>query len=84
MARRTKASDIAPAVAEQITIMHVNLPMLEVAEGWMLDMLLADQVAGRMIAARLSERIAAVLPGQFDALLARLRKLGHTPRVLDS
>ncbi len=84
MARRTKASDIAPAVAEQITIMHVNLPMLEVAEGWMLDMLLADQVAGRMIAARLSERIAAVLPGQFDALLARLRKLGHTPRVLDA
>lgn len=84
MARRTKAVEAAGATPEQHNILHLNLPMIEVAEGWMLDMLLSDQTAGRMIAARLSERVAAVLPGQFDALLARLRKLGHTPRVLDS
>lgn len=83
MARRSKSAD--PASAEQsAAIMHINLPMIEVAEPWMLDMLLSDQTAGRMIAARLSERVAAVLPGQFEALFTRLRKLGHTPRVLDS
>lgn len=62
--------------------LHANLTLVEVAEAWQLDMLLADAAAGRLIAARISERLAAVTPGQADALLARLRKLGHTPKVL--
>jgi hypothetical protein len=65
------------------TILHQNLPLVEVAEPWLLDTILADTGAARSIVTRLSDRVAIVLPGQIDALLARLRKLGHTPKVLE-
>jgi hypothetical protein len=64
------------------TVLHDNLPVIEVAESWLLDSLLTDAGAARMILDRLSDRVAIVAPGQFDALLARLRKLGHTPKVV--
>jgi hypothetical protein len=64
------------------TVLHDNLPIIEVAEGWLLDSLLTDAGAARAILTRLSDRVAIVAPGQFDALLARLRKLGYTPKVL--
>ena len=63
-------------------ILHENLPIVEVAEGWLLDALLADASAAQYILTRLSDRVAIVAPGQFENLLARLRKLGHTPMVL--
>ncbi len=63
-------------------ILHENLPLIEVAEAWLLDAMLADPPAARAILTRLSDRVAVVAPGQFEILLARLRKLGHTPSVL--
>jgi hypothetical protein len=63
-------------------VLHDNLPIIEVAETWLLDMLLADPGAARSILVRLADRIAVVEPSQFDLLIARLRKLGHTPKVL--
>lgn len=65
------------------TILHQNLPLVEVAEPWLLDTILADAGAARCIVTRLSDRVALVMPGQLDPLLARLRKLGHTPKVLE-
>jgi hypothetical protein len=56
--------------------------VIEVAEAWLLDALLADTTAARYIALRLSETVAVVAPGTLDTLLNRLRKLGHTPKVL--
>jgi len=63
-------------------VLHDNLPIIEVTEAWLLDMLLADSGAARSILVRLSDRIAIVEPSQFDLFVARLRKLGHTPKVL--
>ena len=63
------------------TVLHENLPLLEVADSVLLDILLADAQVRRLILTRLSDRVAIVAPGQFDALLARMRKLGHTPKV---
>ena len=49
----------------------------------LLDMILADRKAKQYIVRRLSNNeVAIVAPGQFDKLLARLLKLGHTPKVL--
>ncbi len=62
--------------------LHENVAIIEVAEGWLLDALLADASAGQYILTRLSDRVAVVAPGQFDVLLARLRKLGHLPKIL--
>jgi hypothetical protein len=55
------------------TTLHKNLPIIEVAEVWLLDVVLADASAARYIVTRLSDRVALVAPGQIDALLARLR-----------
>jgi hypothetical protein len=65
------------------TTLHQNLPLVEVAEPWLLDTILADASAARWIVTRLSDRVAIIAPGQIDVLLARLRKLGHTPKLLE-
>jgi len=64
-------------------ILHENVPLLEVADSVLLDVITADPQARKLILVRLSERVAIVAPGGFDALLARLRKLGHTPKVVE-
>ncbi len=64
-------------------ILHENLPLIEVADSVLLDVIAADSQARKLILVRLSERVAIVAPGGFDALLARLRKLGHTPKVVE-
>ncbi len=65
-------------------ILHENLPLLEVADPVLLEILMADPQARKFILAPLSERAAIVAPGAFDALLARLRKLGHTPKIVET
>ncbi len=68
---------------KQVTaVLHKNLPLVEVADPLLLDTLLADAHTAHYILTRLSDRVAVVAPGQFETLLARLRKQGHTPRVL--
>ena len=62
--------------------LHENLPLIEVAEEWLLDSLLADTAVAACVVTRLSDRVAIVAPGKVDRVLQRLRKLGHTPKVL--
>lgn len=63
-------------------VLHEQLPLIEVAEAWLLDALLADATAAKYIARRLSDTVAVVEPGALDPLLVRMRKLGHTPKVM--
>jgi hypothetical protein len=79
---RKASSEPTTPTREQPTV-HSNLPIIEVTEAWLLDTLMNDTTAGRMIVARLDPCTALILPGQFDQLITRLRKLGHTPRILD-
>lgn len=65
-------------------ILHENLPLIEVADHLILDDLYADPLAAKFLLTRLSPTVAVAAPGQMDALLARLLKLGHTPKVLES
>ncbi len=62
-------------------ILHQNLPILQVMEPFLLNTLLADAATAPFILARLSDTTAIVDPKQTDALLARLLKLKHTPKV---
>ncbi len=64
-------------------VAHSNLPVVEVADKLILDILLTDEQARRLVLARLSDRVAVVAPGGMDALLARMLKLGHMPKVVD-
>jgi hypothetical protein len=63
-------------------ILHENLPIVEVAEAYILDMLIEDKVAAPLLLTRLSDQVAVVAPGKLDALLVRLLQLGHTPKVV--
>jgi hypothetical protein len=62
-------------------ILHEKLPLIEVRDAHVLAQVLADPIAATHIAARLSDRVAAVRPGRLEALAERLRKLGHLPRT---
>jgi hypothetical protein len=68
---------------ETLAILHRNLPILEVAEPFLLDMLLTDAATAPYILARLSSCTAIVEPKYADALLTRLLKLKHTPKVVE-
>jgi hypothetical protein len=63
-------------------VLHANLPLVEVAEPWLLDAILADAIAARYVLQRLSATVAVVAPGELNTLLSRLRKLGHMPKVV--
>lgn len=66
---------------KQVTL-HENLPTIEVANPVLLDTLLSDKRTAHLILKRLDRQVAIVAPGQFEALLLRLKKLGHLPKVL--
>lgn len=62
-------------------ILHQNLPIIEVAEAIVLDELMLDRQVSSMVLTRLSDRVALIDPSRFNPLVARLRKLGHLPKV---
>lgn len=63
-------------------IQHENLSMIEVSDAMLLDTIFADARAAQCLLTRLSDRVAVVAPNKMEELLARLRKLGHTPKVI--
>ncbi len=62
-------------------LLHRNLPIIEVADPVLLEELMLDRQLSALILMRLSDRTALVDPGRFDAFVARLRKIGHLPKV---
>jgi len=65
-------------------ILHKNLPIIEVADALILDDLYADPRSAQYLLIRLGPSVAVVAPGEMDNLLARLLKLGNTPKVLEA
>lgn len=47
-------------------ILHENLPIIEVAEAYLLDMLIEDKVAASLLLTRLSDQVAVVAPAKLD------------------
>ena len=66
------------------TILHDNLPLIEVEDPMLLRMILTDSRAAHCILAQLSERVAVVAPDRYEDLLKRLLQLGHLPQTLKS
>jgi hypothetical protein len=62
--------------------LHENLPIIEVAEKYILDTLIADPTTGQYILNRLSDTVAVIWPQHVEVFLTRLRKQNHLPRVL--
>ncbi len=64
-------------------VLHQNLPLIETAEAALLDQVMADRTAAGQILLRLSDRVAVVDPAGANRLIARLRKLGHLPQIVN-
>jgi len=69
-------------MAHNPPILHTNLTLIETADKTLLDMFFQDASTRPFLVARLSDTVAAVQPDKFEMLLNRLKKLGHTPKVL--
>jgi len=65
------------------TIVHENLPLLEVLDPILLDSLYANPQTEMYLLTRLSERVAIIAPGGTDKLEKYLLRQGHTPKVLE-
>ena len=48
--------------------LHENIPLIEVADGVLLDVIVADPQARTLILVRLSDRVAIIAPGGFAAV----------------
>lgn len=65
-------------------ILHESIPIVEVTDAYILDDLYADPRTAQFLLTRLAPTLAVVAPDQMDALLTRLIKQGHTPKVLEA
>ena len=54
------------------TLLHSNLPILEVADPVLLDELLLDRQVSAIILTRLSDRVALVDPARFPGMSGRM------------
>jgi hypothetical protein len=65
-----------------LPVLHENLPVLEVAEALTLDHLLIDPTMGDAVVLRPDPEVAVLDPAKVDAVVERLVKLGHLPKVV--
>ena len=65
-------------------ILHKNIPLIEVDDPILMDMLFADPKASDCLLERLSDTVALVDPDKFEALYARLRKMDYLPAVVST
>lgn len=65
-----------------LPIIHENIPLLEVSDAAALEGLLADPTLADAIMLRLAPTFAVIDPAKIEAVVARLKKLGHLPKVV--
>jgi len=83
---KTAVSSSAPPAPAQSApaapLLHTRLTLVETAEPELLEELLADRRIGPLLAARLSDCVAVVAPGNAREVQRWLLKAGHTPRII--
>lgn len=68
-------------MSKSVAVVHENIPVIEVAEAFTLDLLLADPTVADAIVNRIAPSVAIIDPAKTETLLARLIALGHLPKV---
>lgn len=71
-----------PPAPDTLPMLHENLPVLEVTDSITLDHLLADAAIADAVVLRLDPETAVLDPAKVEAVVDRLVKLGHLPKVL--
>jgi hypothetical protein len=62
--------------------LHHHVCLVQTEDALLAEELLAHKKLEQDIVGRLAERVLLVRPGRVDAVVAELRKIGHTPQVL--
>jgi hypothetical protein len=65
-----------------VAVIHDHLPLLETADAADLDRLLADPTLADALVRRLTPTVAIIDPAKVAAVVARLKRLGHLPKVV--
>jgi hypothetical protein len=74
-----------PGAVEKARIpvkLHRRVCLVQTEDAVLAEELLAHRKLAQDIAGRLADRVLLIRPGRVDAVVAELRKLGHTPQVL--
>ena len=62
--------------------LHKQVSLIQTAEPFLAEELLARRSLARMVVGRLSETVLLVHADEEEAILDELRRMGHTPRVV--
>lgn len=62
--------------------LHRRVCLVQTEDALLAEELLANRRLAQDIVGRLADRVLLIRPGRVDAVIAELRKLGHTPQVV--
>lgn len=62
--------------------LHRRVCLIQTEDAVLAEELLANRKLAQDIAGRLADRVLLIRPGRVEAVVAELRKIGHTPQVL--
>lgn len=63
---------------------HRNVALVRTSDPSLTHELLSRPKLGRLIVGQLREDVLLVLPEKVDELVAELKKIGHTPRIVST
>ncbi len=63
--------------------LHRRVCLIQTEDGVLAEEVLANRKLASEIVGRLADRVLLVRPGRVDAVLQELRRMGHTPQVLN-
>jgi hypothetical protein len=62
--------------------LHRRVCLIQTEDALLAEEILAQRKLGADVVGRLADRVLLIRPGRVDAVVAELRKMGHTPQVL--
>ncbi len=62
--------------------LHRRVCLVQTEDAVLAEELLAQRKLAQDIVGRLADRVLLIRPGRVEAVVAELRKMGHTPQVL--
>jgi hypothetical protein len=62
--------------------LHRRVCLVQTEDPLLAEELLAHRKLAQDVVGRLADRVLLIRPGRVDAVVAELRKMGHTPQVL--
>ncbi len=63
--------------------LHRRVCLIQTEDAVLAEELLAGKKLGQDLAGRLTDRVLLVRPGRVEAVVAELKRMGHTPRVVE-